>query len=165
MIRQSVLKETYTMLEEARMTLWLEIVQHEALEGPLEPDKGPLIDQTVQVEKENDRVKITIKDILPRTQDMIKKTIMRNYWYTLMNHVLQKVNVHYDAIILTLKIFYPTRNSWDVDNRPVKFIIDSLRYNRVIADDSWDKLGLQILGGYDPDNPRTEIIIEPMPCF
>lgn len=55
--------------------------------------------------------------------------------------------------------FFPTRTRRDPDNYSGKFLLDGLREAGVIKDDSFDNIRLVLTGGYDKQNPRTEIEI------
>ncbi|MCM1227546.1 MAG: RusA family crossover junction endodeoxyribonuclease [Clostridium sp.] len=45
----------------------------------------------------------------------------------------------------------------DPDNYSGKFILDGLVHAGIITDDSFGNIELILCGGYDKDNPRTEI--------
>lgn len=60
---------------------------------------------------------------------------------------------------VTLTYYFPTKHRRDPDNYSGKFILDGLVKSKVIQDDSFDCIDLQIKGEYDKNNPRTEIEI------
>jgi Holliday junction resolvase RusA-like endonuclease len=62
--------------------------------------------------------------------------------------------------IVTLHYFFPTKARHDPDNYAGKMILDGLVKAGIIQDDSFDRITLQLKGGNDAKNPRTEIIIE-----
>lgn len=64
-----------------------------------------------------------------------------------------------ERAIVTLTYFFPTKHRRDPDNYSGKFILDGLVKSKVIADDSFDCIDLQIRGKHDKENPRTEISV------
>lgn len=62
-------------------------------------------------------------------------------------------------VIVVLTYYFKTKHRRDPDNYSGKFILDGLVKSKVIEDDSFDCINLQIKGKYDKDNPRTEIEI------
>ena len=61
---------------------------------------------------------------------------------------------------VTLTYFFPTRVRRDPDNYSGKMILDGLVRSGILLDDSFSCLELVLLGGYDKENPRTEITVE-----
>lgn len=61
---------------------------------------------------------------------------------------------------VTLKYFFKTRVRHDPDNYSGKFILDGLVRCGILIDDSFDHVNLVLRGGYDKNNPRTEIEVE-----
>lgn len=156
-IDNSTLKEIYKAVEEARMLLWpflLEETQEIQDDGACSP---------VNVEEIEGVFKITVRDILPRNKDLIKKKNLQIQWYSTMSKALKEINRKFDALIVVIVLYLPAGYVWDVDNRPYKMIIDTLRYNHIIPDDSWNKLSFMVIGKTDKDNPRTEIYLIEMP--
>lgn len=62
--------------------------------------------------------------------------------------------------IVTLTYYFKTKHRRDPDNYSGKFILDGLVKSKVIEDDSFKCIDLQLIGGYDKENPRTEITIK-----
>lgn len=64
--------------------------------------------------------------------------------------------------IATVKLSYhfPDKRRRDPDNYSGKFILDGLVNAGVLKDDSFNNIKLELLGKYDKENPRTEVIIE-----
>lgn len=62
--------------------------------------------------------------------------------------------------IVTLTYYFKTRHRRDPDNYSGKFILDGLVKAKVIEDDSFNNIELQLNGKYDKDNPRTEIEVK-----
>lgn len=59
--------------------------------------------------------------------------------------------------VVKLTYFFPTRGRRDPDNYSGKMILDGLTAAGIIEDDSFGHIELILRGGYDKDNPRTEI--------
>jgi len=117
----------------------------------------------VSVEEIGGVIKISVRDILPRNRDLIKKKNLQVQWYSTMSEALRKINRKFDTLLVVIVLYLPVGYVWDVDNRPYKMIIDTLRYNHIIPDDGWDKLSFMVIGKTDKDNPRTEIYLTEMP--
>lgn len=58
--------------------------------------------------------------------------------------------------------YFPDRRRRDPDNYSGKFILDGLTGAGVIEDDSFSNIRLELRGGHDKNNPRTEIELEEM---
>ena len=56
--------------------------------------------------------------------------------------------------------YFPTRGRRDPDNYAGKMLLDPLVRLGVLADDSFGHIELVLVGRYDKDNPRTEIVVE-----
>ena len=61
--------------------------------------------------------------------------------------------------VVKIKYFFPTRIRHDPDNYNGVFILDGLVKAGILKDDSFDCITLLLDGGYDKENPRTEITI------
>ena len=63
--------------------------------------------------------------------------------------------------IVTINYFFPTRHRRDPDNYSGKMILDPLVRCGILEDDSFSNIiNLNLEGGYDKENPRTEIIVK-----
>lgn len=64
---------------------------------------------------------------------------------------------------IRIKIFFETNRARDPDNYPCKEVIDAIKNNRLIVDDSHKVIGTTKIDitGLDPDEPRTEIVVSP----
>lgn len=67
-----------------------------------------------------------------------------------------------DKAEVRITYFFKDRRRHDPDNYSGKFLLDGLTRAGVIVDDSFDHVKLQLDGGYDKENPRTEIEVEPI---
>lgn len=56
--------------------------------------------------------------------------------------------------------FFPNKIRRDPDNYSGKFLLDGLRKAKLIEDDSFSNIILELAGSYDSENPRTEIELE-----
>jgi len=75
---------------------------------------------------------------------------------------LKEKNAKLKKSIITITYFFPTKVRHDPDNYAGKMILDGITAAGVIEDDSFDCIELRLRGGYDKENPRTEI--EVLPC-
>lgn len=112
----------------------------------------------------------TIPEIPPSTNNYIGRTNYRAYqaekkrWADLVAVycrrrpekplVRARVKLHY---------YFPTRHRHDPDNYSGKMILDGLTNAKIIKDDCFGMIDLELVGAYDRDNPRTEITITELP--
>jgi hypothetical protein len=149
------LEKAYVLSEQTRMQLWKLILQTPDIEE--EYDKDAMINEHIQVEDIENGTKIVIKDLLPRNANLPLRTL-REHWMSLMHHALKRNRRPFKKILCVIKIVAPG-DFWDVDNRAYKIILDSLRYNRLIPNDTSKYLSFMVLGDVDIDFPRTEIYL------
>ena len=71
-----------------------------------------------------------------------------------------KPKTPYKKALVILTYYFKTKHRRDPDNYSGKFILDGLVNAGVIADDSFSNIELNLKGGYDKENPRTEINIK-----
>lgn len=154
-VNKNNLLEAYKNAEIARMQLLSTILY------PPDNDQTAakeILGDLVETEVFPDHIKITIKDVLPREAD-IPKTIFREHWHSLMTHALKGIDWRADKLLCVIKVI-STASYWDTDNRAYKFIIDSLRYNQIIPNDTHNNISHLVIGGeIDRENPRTEIYL------
>jgi hypothetical protein len=114
-------------------------------------------------------LKIIVKDCLPRRPSLKSSlqsaALLRSYWAGNITSAIRRLSepVRFEKAICVIKIITPRNIEWDVDNRAVNIIINSLRMAQVVKNDSWDRLSLCTFGGVDKDNPRTEIMVMEQP--
>ena len=65
-----------------------------------------------------------------------------------------------EKAVVTLTYYFPDKRRRDSDNYAGKLILDGLVRAGIIEDDSFDNVQLVLRGGYDKENPRTEIEVE-----
>lgn len=99
--------------------------------------------------------------ILPR----IQMNALKQKWKDMGVWWIKKLG--YDGLMLDsftaeVTVYMPTRRKFDLDNFcNEKFLWDSFTESGFIVDDNYTNLtSLLLRGGYDKDNPRTEIIIK-----
>jgi len=63
---------------------------------------------------------------------------------------------------VSIRYWFPDKRRRDPDNYSGKMLLDGLTRAGVIADDSFQAIRLELLGGWDPEQPRTEILIRPL---
>lgn len=102
---------------------------------------------------------ITVNECLPRLCDVRVSPRIRNYWLGMMRRALSGINAVFKHALCLIIVYAPSTSVWDPDNRAVKFIIDGLRYNRLIPDDSWDYISYLVTGRPDSEHPRTEVYV------
>lgn len=61
--------------------------------------------------------------------------------------------------LVMITYYFKDRRKHDPDNFSGKFILDGLVSSGIIEDDSFSNIDLKLVGKYDKDNPRTEILI------
>lgn len=71
-----------------------------------------------------------------------------------------RVSRPFDRATVRITYFFPDRRRRDPDNYCGKLLLDGLVRGGVIADDSFAHIHLELSGGCDPTDPRTEIEIQ-----
>lgn len=75
-------------------------------------------------------------------------------------YCLPRPSAPHKTATVTITYFFKTHGRRDPDNYSGKFILDGLVRCGILADDSFDNIRLILRGGYDKENPRTEIEVE-----
>ena len=65
----------------------------------------------------------------------------------------------FQKAMVQITYHFPDKRRRDPDNYSGKMLLDPLTEMGIIKDDSFDCIQLKIEGGYDKENPRTEIRI------
>lgn len=112
-------------------------------------------------------MKITINDIPPSNNEFIGNS--RNFnvyrkqkerWHWLIKAAIKKKpKKPYDKARVRLTYFFPDKRRRDPDNYSGKMLLDPLVREKIITDDSFRHISLEICGEHDKDRPRTEIEI------
>lgn len=116
------------------------------------------------------KIKYIIKDIPPSNNKYIgtgsmKKNMQyqeeKRMWEWLVRAAVGKLKPDKPLknVIVALTYYFPTKHRRDPDNYSGKFLLDGLVKAKVIEDDSFSCIDLQIKGKHDKENPRTEIEI------
>lgn len=109
-------------------------------------------------------MKYEIPLIPPSINQFIGRTNIWEYqakkreWKDICN-LLKKPPKAIEKAKVTITFYFKDKRRHDADNY-LKFLLDGLVTARIIQDDDFDHIELIIKGGYDKENPRTEIIIE-----
>ena len=111
-------------------------------------------------------VKITVHEIPPSNNKFIGRNARWQYgeekkrWEMLVRSAVKPQKKPFGKAVVRIAYFFPDKRRRDPDNFSGKFILDGLTRCGVIADDSFDNIQLELSGGYDKKNPRTEIEVE-----
>jgi hypothetical protein len=145
------------LAEQTRLHLWglLSDPTHELTE--VEDDSGTLMDEIITTDNLDNGIKVTVKDVLPRNAGITMNSL-RVHWLSIMHHAFSKTDKKFNKILCIINVVCPA-NHWDVDNRAYKIIIDSLRYNQLIPNDTNKYLSFMVTSEVDIDDPRTEIYV------
>jgi len=111
-------------------------------------------------------LKISIPEVIPHKN--IKKDIQwkketQSFWVRTIYNAINSSNIsepiNFNTVFCYIKIFLPNTGPWDLDNRCIEFVINGIRYARLIKDDSAKYIKFLISGDIDKLNPRTEIYL------
>lgn len=114
-------------------------------------------------------MKIVINEIPPSNNEYMGKTY--NYavyqrektrWHWLIKGAInraEKPKKPLEKAIVHITYFFKNKIRRDPDNYSGKMLLDPLVREGILIDDSFDVVKLVLDGGYDKDNPRTEIDI------
>lgn len=128
-------------------------------------DITPMINSEAKFE--NGVLKITVFDYLPRKCLIEEKgaiTELTNHWLDSINDAILRlrktgVDVHFKKADCFIFPFVPHNREVDPDNMAFKLILDALRYNKIIPNDSIKEITFRVEGNVDRENPRTEIYV------
>ena len=101
-------------------------------------------------------LKIHIPEPMP-TYRNLKTHTYKNILLNLKEVTKPYSNMFQDKVFVLIKIFDNIRG-WDVDNKFIKPIFDSLVLNEVIKDDNIDKMFYCVVGEFS-ENPKTEVYV------
>lgn len=112
-------------------------------------------------------MKITVNDIPPSYNRYMGNSHSHNVyrsqkeaWHWLIKAAIkERPEKPINRAVVILRYFFKTRGRRDPDNYSGKFIMDALVREKILKDDSFSNIELHLSGGYDKENPRTEIII------
>lgn len=108
---------------------------------------------------------ITVKDIPPSYNNFLGNS--RNFniyrqekekWHWLIKTAIKEKPVKpYKHAVVDICYYFKSMTRRDPDNYSGKFLLDPLVSEGIIEDDSFQNVILRLSGGYDKENPRTEI--------
>jgi len=121
---------------------------------------------TAEVVKEG-IVKITVdgkavnmKHLRFKTDLMKKEEYM---WTAKLAYAIDRAGICFrelpETAFVAITFFIPVACAWDPDNYPVSHVINAVRYNHLVKDDSWKNITYMVMGEVDRKSPRTEITI------
>lgn len=92
----------------------------------------------------------------------MKSNSMKQNWKDFMIFILNKNNlqdIHIDSCEVTYVTYFKNKHKHDLDNISPKFIFDGLVAGGfIVGDDMTHIKKLTIMGGYDKENPRIELM-------
>jgi hypothetical protein len=111
---------------------------------------------------ENGIVKFVVPELPPhiRAEDSIQAKI-KYHWREMIVYAYVKagINVRFNHAFCLIKIYHQLGAPWDVDNRIYKYIIDGIRYTKMIPDDSSKHLSYMVTGIQNSNELKTEILV------
>jgi len=81
----------------------------------------------------------------------------KTQWTDLVCLYSKKPKTPFAKATVKITYYFKTKSRHDPDNYNGKFLLDGLTTAGIIQDDSFSCITLTICGGYDKNNPRTEI--------
>lgn len=114
------------------------------------------ISDEYKAEVENNVLKIYIPEIMPSYKNL-KTHAYKNILLNIADKVKDYVGIFNSSIFIYIKIFDKIEK-WDIDNKFIKPIFDSLIISNVIKDDNIDKV-FYCAKGEKGENPHTEVYI------
>ena len=110
-------------------------------------------------------MKIVVNDIPPsnnkflgkQTHTAVYQKLKREWHWKIKAEISDRPKKPLEKAIIRITYFFKDRRRRDPDNYSVKFILDALVSEKIIADDNFNVISLWIFGKVDKDNPRTEI--------
>ena len=120
----------------------------------------------------NTVIKLTVSEIPPSNNKYMGKGTKyiqsiqyqeeKQKWAWLIRQALGRTDIKRprENAVVRIKYYFKDRRRRDPDNYSGKFLLDGLVDAGVLADDSFNNIELILRGGYDKENPRTEIEIE-----
>lgn len=162
------INKQYIDIEIKRMEFWSMVyeIREDMVNADLPVDDTKTLISSASYE--NGILKILVKDYIPR-KCLIKHkgavTALCKHWLTAIIDAVKRLREtgtvpHFDKRALCIiKTYIPRNIVRDLDNLAFNTILNSLRYSKIIDDDSWNELAFSIDGDVDRENPRTEIYV------
>ncbi len=143
------------ILEKTRYLLLSEIKAYNN-NVQFEYEKIKTIDTDYKIEFNNDVLKIYIPEIMPSYKN-IKTHTHKRILFNLAEITKPFSGLFNDEVFIYIKLFDKILG-WDVDNKYIKPIADSLILSNVIKDDNMTKMSYCVKGEYS-EIPHTEVYI------
>ena len=158
-ITESQAKEFLKTLEKRRYNIINEIKLYNNIMELGETEKIKTIGDYYKVEASDDLLKIVVPEPMPSYRNF-KTHAYKSILLNLIN-ATKPYEKMFTCPIFIYIVIYDKIEGWDIDNKYIKLISDSLIKSKVILDDSIDKMFYCVKGEFS-QNPRTEIYILPM---
>lgn len=86
---------------------------------------------------------------------------LKKKWIGYMAHAYYQTEykIEFEKAMCVIVIYLPYSQPWDVDNRAISHILNSIRYLKLVKDDSSKYLAYTVIGRQSKDNFRTEIFV------
>jgi hypothetical protein len=107
-------------------------------------------------------LKFTVPELPPHIRaDESIQTKLNYHWMDLIvyAHAKSEIDVKLNHAFCLIKIYHKLNVPWDVDNRVFKYIIDGIRYTKIIPDDSSKYLTFMVTGIPKSEEIKTEILV------
>ena len=111
---------------------------------------------------ENGIVKYVVPEIPwhVRNDDPLQSKL-NSFWTELIlyAHTKADIKIQFQKALCIIKVYYPLKTPWDIDNRAYKHIVDAIRYTKLIPDDSSKHLSIMFTGVPGSKEKKTEIFV------
>lgn len=86
---------------------------------------------------------------------------LESKWIGYMRYAYYKTDytIQFNKAMCFIVMYLPHHQPWDTDNRAVSYIINGIRYLRLIKDDDSKHLAYAVIGERSMEKPRTEIYL------
>lgn len=160
------LQEVYSHIERIRQIVWMKLYEEAVLSG----DEQALekIPSGAKAEYGDGVLKVVVNDYLPHRKAFRKvaeSKLMKYFWINCVQGSIERLRKSgveipvFSPALVQIVAYLPLCVEWDVDNTAYRFIVNALRYAKVINSDKWDDMALMVIGRVDKKNPRTEIYV------
>jgi len=106
-----------------------------------------------------------IYEVIPHVKYSANKEWSKSqkwHWVGLINGAFKKLNIDnlkFNKAFCYINMYMPSIGPWDIDNRCYSYVINGIKFTRVINDDSFRYMVILLSGNTDQTNPRTEIFL------
>lgn len=155
---KEALEETYKTVVLAYHRLWEIMLLAEEYLDEGEELSTPLLDLQETYINGEKVYRGIIYSLLPRERDFVMLHQIKRVWTYAAMSLFAKIPEKYESVFAYFIIYLPA-GFWDVDNRPIRYIINGMRRCKLIPDDNYKHLMYAVQGEIDNENPRVEIYI------